>query len=84
MTVLNDLVKDITEAQKVDDWKVQHEAFCRLAEYVSRREIERFNEGYEMAERHLGRGIVGNSLSDQTMRIIEANGGLRTPPICAM
>jgi len=84
MTILNDLVKDIIDAQKVDDWSAQHEAFCRLTEFVCQREIEQFNKGYEMAERHYARGIAGNSLTEQTMRIIEEHGGFRTPPICAM
>lgn len=80
MTILNDLVKNIIDAQKIDSWEQQHEAFCKLTEYVCQREVEQFNKGYEMAERHFG----GKTLADQTMSIIEANGGLRTPPICAM
>lgn len=80
--MLNELVKNIIEAQKVDNWEPQHEAFCRLTEYVRDREIAQFNNGYEMAERHF-KIANGASLVGLTMEVIEKHGGLREPPLCA-
>ena len=41
--MIHELVRNIIEAQKVDDWEHQHESFCRLTEYVRDREIAQFN-----------------------------------------
>jgi len=80
--MLNELVRNIIEAQKVDSWELQHDAFCRLTNYVRDREIAQFNKGYEMAERH-SKIANGASLADLTMEVIEKHGGLRAPPLCA-
>ena len=80
--MIHEIVRNIIEAQKVDDWEPQFEAFCRLTDYVRDREVAQFNKGYEMAERHF-KIANGASLADLTMEVIEKHGGLREPPLCA-
>lgn len=80
--MIHEIVRNIIETQKVDDWEPKFEAFCRLTEYVRDREIAQFNKGYEMAERHF-KIVNGASLADLTMEVIDKHGGLREPPLCA-